>query len=884
MNRKICWSVLAVIFIAGLTACGGGTKKVAPTETIVATSGSGQSATVGTAFAAQLVATVMTGTTPDSGVVVTFAAPATGASGTFAGGANTATTNANGVAMSAVFTANGTAGAYSVTATAAGASAPASFSLTNNAGAAAGLKATVGATQSAAIDTAFGSALGAQVVDSNGNPVSDPGVSVQFAAPASSQLLVSGTFDSGGLTDTVTTNANGLATSSTFTANGIVGSYAVIASSSLNSSAVVTCNFNLTNLSAAPVIVVASGSGQSTVISTAFGAPLVATVTTAGVPTSGVVVTFTPPATGASVTFAGGVNTATTDMNGNATSTAITADGTAGGPYTVAATAPGAAAPANFTLTNTAATATTENFVFYLNGAESNNYNFLSLAGAVTINMTTGAVTGGVQDYDDANGITSPQPDGDTITGGQLTVNSSTGQGTLTLITSNALVGGVNTTFGTEELGVQFVNANHALIIQFDGSATSSGSMDFQTLADTSSPPSGPFAFTLSGIDTDYDPIALGGVLSFSGNGLTGTFDVNDDGTVVTGDPLNATVTTPKSFGRGTITGSGLAVTVNYYIVGPKAIRIIDVDSDETGVGSAFSQSSVTFTNALLPSPSVFAIAGNAYAGGGEVGGTDALGQFTTSNTSSATADFSGVGDDNELGNSLAPVLRALISGTYSLSDTINGYGSLSVTSANLGSVTSLGIYMTDQTVNLNDPNNSTGGGGALVLDLDDILAGTTGVLIPQVPFVAADFTGDYAVGMQNFNSFSEGCTVCEFDLVGQASVNDTLIGSGLVSDPFITLGSTATISGVAFSGTPLEDTSNHGRYTLSQFNSPSNELLFYGGFLDMVVYQASGGQLFWLETDDNGVLLGPLEQQGSLTGIPAAKGAVATTQPKLKQ
>src|ERR1700691_1163340 len=104
MNRKICWSVLAVIFIAGLTACGGGTKKVAPTETIVATSGSGQSATVGTAFAAQLVATVMTGTTPDSGVVVTFAAPATGASGTFAGGANTATTNANGVAMSAVFT------------------------------------------------------------------------------------------------------------------------------------------------------------------------------------------------------------------------------------------------------------------------------------------------------------------------------------------------------------------------------------------------------------------------------------------------------------------------------------------------------------------------------------------------------------------------------------------------------------------------------------------------------------------------------------------------------------------------------------------------------------------------------------------------------------
>ncbi|MGB0000458.1 MAG: hypothetical protein WBQ04_10100, partial [Candidatus Acidiferrales bacterium] len=66
-----------------------------------------------------------------------------------------------------------------------------------------------------------------------------------------------------------------------------------------------------------------------------------------------VVVTFTPPATGASATFAGGVNTATTNASGVATSAAVTANGTAGGPYTVMAMVTGVATAANFSLTNT---------------------------------------------------------------------------------------------------------------------------------------------------------------------------------------------------------------------------------------------------------------------------------------------------------------------------------------------------------------------------------------------------------------------------------------------------------------------------------------------------------------------------------------------------
>ncbi|MBA0088835.1 MAG: DUF11 domain-containing protein [Acidobacteria bacterium Pan2503] len=110
------------------------TNTAGTAASITATSGTPQSATINTAFAAPLVATVKdVGGNPVAGVTVTFSAPSTGASGSFAGGINTAVTNASGVATSAVFTANGTAGSYTVTASVAGVATPANFALTNTA-------------------------------------------------------------------------------------------------------------------------------------------------------------------------------------------------------------------------------------------------------------------------------------------------------------------------------------------------------------------------------------------------------------------------------------------------------------------------------------------------------------------------------------------------------------------------------------------------------------------------------------------------------------------------------------------------------------------------------------------------------------------------------
>jgi len=104
-----------------------------PAASVTATAGTPQSATINTAFAINLGATVKDSfNNVISGATVTFIAPGAGASGSFAGGVNLATSSANGVATAAPFTANGTAGSYNVSASVAGVVTPALFSLTNN--------------------------------------------------------------------------------------------------------------------------------------------------------------------------------------------------------------------------------------------------------------------------------------------------------------------------------------------------------------------------------------------------------------------------------------------------------------------------------------------------------------------------------------------------------------------------------------------------------------------------------------------------------------------------------------------------------------------------------------------------------------------------------
>jgi hypothetical protein len=395
----------------------------------------------------------------------------------------------------------------------------------------------------------------------------------------------------------------------------------------------------------------------------------------------------------------------------------------------------------------------TSTFSFYASGLETinNGPNFYVLAGSVAIDTSSGSVTDGEQDYNDASGITAADT---TITGGTLTVNSSTGQGTLTLKTGDGNLG----VSGTETLAVQFVNSKHALVVQFDGSATSSGSLDLQTLPSTLS---GGYSFAFTGADSSGNPLALGGVFSVSGTSISnGEFDYNDGGVgaAVLAQSFTGTISSVDSFGRGTITGTGIATTIIFYTVGAEAIRVIDMDTTDLFIGSAFGQGSATF-NANSLGSSVFSLQGNPvgvlYA---------AAGSFSTTATAGT---FSGVGDDDEEGTVAS---GATVSGTYAISagGNRNGYGDLNFATA-LGDVSYLGIYMTDPNLNLNDPNNATTGlGGALVVDLDGSIPAGTGVLVPQTDTATTSFAGNYAFGAQDSFGIGE-----EFDFVGQGSVTN---------------------------------------------------------------------------------------------------------------
>jgi hypothetical protein len=672
------------------------------------------------------------------------------------------------------------------------------------------------------------------------------------------------------------TNALGVATSTTVFANGIPGGpYSVTATVP---GVTTPATFNLTNSPGVGVVPV-SGSNQSAATNTTFVAPLVVQVVDPNgnpVKIQNYPVVFAAPPNTASATFVSGAGTSTVmaDANGQATSPEVWANGTAGGPYEVTATAQNLPTVATFDLTNVTPAAANQ-YVLAMAGLESGNYgtNSYALDGAVKIDAN-GYVLAGEEDYKDDYQTSSPEPSGATITGGALNVSAATGQGTLTLVTNDPVLG----SNGVETLGVQFVNAKHALVIQFDGTATSSGSLDFQTLPGEIT---GNFAFTLSGgisvQPADVQETA-GGVLSINGPNLTGTYDYVvgglEIGNVTFDQPLAGTISAPDSFGRGAIAlpNTSLPSTLNYYVVGQEVLRLIgDGAGFRFDYGAALGQgtNAGSFGNQSLGS-SVFGLESNAF-----TYLYSAAGMFTTN---PASGSFQGAGDVNEVGLVGSGVS---ISGSYSIGS--NGYGSMTIEPGQLQDISMLGIYMVDPNLNIADPNNtSTGLGGALVAELDPyVYVIGTGFLVPQTDTSASSFSGNYVFGAQQFNAY--GQEGWETDFIGQADINSgDLNGTALYSDPsgyYYVLN--ATYTGVTYAGTATPDASNLGRYAFAAPNYlsitvPAHSLYnTWTDHYDVVVYQASGDFLFWIDDDRGGqydLFLGTLQRQGSLNGLPGAK------------
>ena len=361
-----------------------------------------QATAVNTAYATNLAAKVVDASAqPVAGVTVSFAAPATGASGSFgsSGASATAISGADGVATAPQFTANGTAGPFTVTASVAGVSTPASFSLTNQA-ASGPTTVTISPSADSYVEsdlpsTNFGSSA---VLKNNTTP--DTRAYLKFNLAGISGTVTKATFraytqtssGSGYELHGVADNSwvePGLTYSNRPAVGGTIGSAvnftantwtSVDASAYVKAAGVYSFEMNgtSTNLkqysskeganpaqlvieytpaAAAASLSAMAGDGQTTTVGTAFPTQLaVKAVDASSQPVAGASVTFSAPASGASAAFAGGLRTAsaTTGANGIATAPQLVANATAGA-YQVSASTSGVSSAVTFNLTNTPA-------------------------------------------------------------------------------------------------------------------------------------------------------------------------------------------------------------------------------------------------------------------------------------------------------------------------------------------------------------------------------------------------------------------------------------------------------------------------------------------------------------------------------------------------
>ncbi|MGB9403382.1 MAG: hypothetical protein WCA98_07575 [Candidatus Acidiferrales bacterium] len=423
-----------------------------------------------------------------------------------------------------------------------------------------------------------------------------------------------------------------------------------------------------------------------------------------------------------------------------------------------------------------------------------------------------------------------------TITGGTYTLGPD-GRGSIAFTVSDATLG----VAGLETFSVAVSSSAHGQIVSFDTSATSSGTLDLQdaTLFAATTSVAGGYSFVTSGVDYGAGVVAsFGGVATADGNGnlVSGILDLNDGGVFNTFNfnSTNSTYIASDTNGRGTVTVDGLSFA--YYIVGGECLRLIETDFASTDLmqaGSAYGQGAVVASPAALTGSFVFSDAGN-----GTVGPYGAVGQITTDGAGNVTAGVADVDEDGSVSTA-----GALTGSTYVMPNTGGGRGYISLpnTPTTSQDLSILMVYLVDPNLDILDPNNNTGGGGALILDAGTSTFGS-GFLVPQA--AGAVFQGNYAINAQFFPF-----TTSEGDFVGQFFTDGaTITGNVDLNIPILV----DLLPAQAFTGTITADAVNLGRYT-------DSVVLCTSGLTEsLVYYQASGAQLVFIsETNEaTGVLV----------------------------
>lgn len=501
------------------------------------------------------------------------------------------------------------------------------------------------------------------------------------------------------------------------------------------------------------------------------------------------------------------------------------------------------------------------NYVFTLSGSNDDGENQnagenLFVAAGVFV-VKGGAITGGEQDWGDfftsasdpINGVGSSIT---TTADGNLQITLQTCNASDCTLTDTSI--GVN---GVETLNGTLVSASRALISEYDGSASASGNLDLQTSA---APPSGSYAFFVSGQNTNFASVEIGGVINIDSpetiSGASSVFDANIGGsaTQFQNETFAASaVSTPDSFGRvlfklnATDSRDFPQIILAGYIVDATHIQLVEaLDTLNAFVGGmALAQTNPgTFTSS--------SVAGNNYVV--KLSGLDIFGNFQLAGQLTANADgtVGGVINYNDLTGIGAQNPSSVTGGTYTVDPT--------------GRVTMTGV--TDGNVTLNLQLYLDGNGNAPVVSMDsnDALAGPGFQQSGGGSFTAASFSGAYAmnasglqipVGTASFNQ-------SEFDATGPVTASGTGTFSG-----FADLNA---FNGSPFQGIPAFTAQTPG-LTVTGAVIPSPDGVFTGTITGLDVATQSNQDAFAyyvidtkravaIETDPNQLTLGYFELQ----------------------
>jgi hypothetical protein len=479
------------------------------------------------------------------------------------------------------------------------------------------------------------------------------------------------------------------------------------------------------------------------------------------------------------------------------------------------------------------------------------------LLGSVTLNGDGTATAGvvdiispAVLDLQDQILPTSENPQPNTSS---YTVDT-TGHGTLKLRTA-----------GGQLLSFSFALTSpaHALLTEIDGNP-GSGTMDLQQPPDggfAASQLNGGFSFTMTGAARANAEIRVsyGGVFTADGIGSlsSGTLDVNTAGAIST-SPFSGSFTAPDSNGRGTLQlGGGKSFT--YYIISPKALRLVEADNLNLMGGSAYAQGGS------------FIFFGDNYfyqdSGWSSAGPTITAGEFFIPESDNNIPISGGISDSTAAGSPTNPKSAVKVTGSYG---EIQGGIIGSLTLVDAGGASTFHLYVVDRNVNILDPNASpvgffSGGGNALMLHTDVGINGT-GVMIGNTTPGFPSFVGNNA--LQLTNAITTSTTSSELDLVGVVPADGFADLSGSADYDGSASAAPFAVLGASVTGSFVEDPVNQGRAT-GTITIPTPSTAGAYPFIsasapsfNVAYYRISRSQAFVLQTDTSGGSFGFVIQQ----------------------